>query len=121
MPWDFQITSPPISHERSYRLTGTVKAEGERDVDGASVRIRSRETGWTEEVFLDANGGFSHSLDLTADLDQNYELALCDAPGRVVACAPLHIQYQAGEADEIRKVRGADRHAELRAEWGIRA
>src|ERR1700682_3305908 len=100
MPWDLQITSPPVTPERSFRLTGIVDARGERDMEGASVRVRSRETGWTEEVFLDPNGEFSLSLDLSTDSDQDYELALCDAPGRVMACVPLRIRYQSGKTGE---------------------
>src|SRR5438445_13306501 len=98
MAWDLQLTSPLTTSDLSYRLAGVVNAPGEED--SASIRVRSLETGWTEEVFLKAKGEFDLSLDLTPDADQDYELNVCDGPGRVVARVQVRIQH--------RSIRGAE-------------
>ena len=60
MPWDLQVSSPLITPDLSYRLAGVVNAR--TDEEGASVRVRSLATGWTEEVFLNEKGEFDLAL-----------------------------------------------------------
>ena len=92
MAWDVQITRHLASAGLAYRLAGMVVAPAGESVDGASVRVRSLETGWTEEVFLDARGEFHHALDLPPDSAHDYELSACDGKGRVVWCSAIRIR-----------------------------
>jgi hypothetical protein len=92
MAWEVQVTSPMTTVDSPYRLTGTA-LPGDGTTEGVSVRLRSLATGWTEEVFLDARGGFCHDLELGPDTGggRDYELTVCDEQGREVACVTIRI------------------------------
>jgi hypothetical protein len=95
MAWGLKLTSPLSTTDLSYRLVGAVNAP--ECQEGASVCVRSLDTGWTEEVFLNAHGEFQHPLDLTPNADQNYELSARDVKGRVVWCSTIRIRHRSDE------------------------
>jgi hypothetical protein len=103
MAWDLRLTSPLATTDLAYPLAGLVSAPAGESVEGASVRVRSLNTGWTEEVFLDRTGAFHHVLALTFDAAHDYELSACDGKGRVVWCSALRIRHNGGTefADEV--------------------
>jgi hypothetical protein len=100
MAWDLHLTCPLTTIDPAYRLAGVVSAPAGESVEGASVRVRSLHTGWTEEVFLDPNGEFHHALDLPFDSAHDYELSACDGKGRVVWCTAIRIRHHRGAETE---------------------
>jgi hypothetical protein len=96
MAWDLQLTRALATTDLAYRLAGMVHAPAGESLEGASVRVRSLDTGWTEEVFVDTRGAFHLALDLSADSAHDYELSACDGKGRVVWCSPVRIRHQNG-------------------------
>jgi hypothetical protein len=99
MAWEVQVTSPTTTADSPYRLTGTAFHECGTPI-GASLRVRSLATGWTEEVFLDSQGAFEHELELAPDdgSAREYELTVCDQQGREAACVTIRIPHSAGNA-----------------------
>jgi hypothetical protein len=95
MEWNLKLTSPLSTTDLSYQLTGTVDAPNHEE--GASVRVRSLESGWADEVFLDACGEFQHPLVLAPNADQDYELSAVNAKGRVVWCSTIRIRHRTVE------------------------
>jgi hypothetical protein len=94
MAWEVQVTSPLTTADSHYRLTGTALSGGAAP-EGASIRVRSLATGWTEEAFLDARGGFFQDLELApvAECGSDYELTVCDEQGREAACVTIRILH----------------------------
>jgi hypothetical protein len=58
------------------------------------------DTGWTEEIFLDASGVFHHALDLLPDSAHDYELSACDGKGHVVWRSAIRIRHRCGAETE---------------------
>jgi hypothetical protein len=101
MAWEVVITSPLTAADGHYCLAGKA-ASGEGSPEGSSVRVRSLATGWTEELFLDPDGGFNHTLELAGEngTGRELELTVCDEQGREAACVTLRILELASEAGE---------------------
>jgi hypothetical protein len=102
MAWEVQVTSPTTTADSHYRLTGTALPEGGAQV-GASLRIRSLATGWTEEVFLDSRGAFEHDIEFTPNRDSvwEFELTVCDEQGREAACVTIRIPHSPPDAASV--------------------
>src|SRR5262249_37435419 len=83
---ELHVTSPPTARDTAYTLTGAVRVRPGTDesLEGGSVQVRSFATGLTEEAFLDDRGRFAQDLELDAETDTDYELAVCDPAGREV-------------------------------------
>jgi molecular chaperone DnaK len=89
---DLHITSPASTREAVYQASGVVRlvptpgAKAPSAIcdleDGASVRIRSLETGLVDEAFLDRQGAFAHDVELLPEADNAMEWTVCDADGR---------------------------------------
>src|SRR5262249_9912871 len=79
---ELHLTSPGSTRETTYHAAGIVSSTAQAfALDAASVLIRAAESGLVDEVFLDAQGAFSHEMELTAEADNAVEWAVCDPDG----------------------------------------
>jgi molecular chaperone DnaK len=99
---ELHVTSPPNARDTAYTLTGAVRVspvEGKpstnESLEGGSVQVRSFASGLTEEAFLDDRGRFAQELELEAETDNFYELALCDPSGEEVTRVPFTVRHVA--------------------------
>jgi molecular chaperone DnaK len=103
---ELHITSPASTRETNYQAAGLVRILGSSApclpvslspcllTDGASVRIRSLDTGLVDEAFLDRQGAFAHDLELLAEADNALEWTVCDADGRERARVVTNVRHE---------------------------
>jgi hypothetical protein len=82
---EFQLTSPAQCVATPYTLDGVVRVASQVPLPpGYSVRVRSLDTGFAEETFLDGEGKFAQEWKLAKDQTTPLEITLCDVAGREV-------------------------------------
>jgi hypothetical protein len=93
---DLHIASPVNVSQTKYTLAGSVRGTGAAEVrHGGSLRVTSLATGEDRETPLRPAGGFVMDLELRADDDNLFELALCDNGGREIVRVPLTVRHHA--------------------------
>jgi molecular chaperone DnaK len=94
---ELHLTSPVNTREVRYLTTGVVRSETpDFWLDGGSVRIRSLETGLTDEAFLDERGTFSQEVELQPEGDNRLEFTVCDGAGREAVSLVVVVRHRTG-------------------------
>jgi molecular chaperone DnaK len=91
---DLHIASPVNVLETKYTLAGSVRGSGAAEVrHGGALRITALGTGEALETPLRPNGGFSLDLELQAEADNQFELAVCDNGRREIVRTPFLVRH----------------------------
>jgi molecular chaperone DnaK len=103
---EMNLTSPTCFPALQHVMTGVVRfvtgrprdsnAAAPAEIDGFSVRVRSVLSGLVDEAFLDERGSFAVSLELQPEIDNAFEITLCDGAGVELATTTTTVRQRAG-------------------------